>query len=165
MRRIVLTTLLGLAALSTASLGAPETKADFSGTWELDAARSESPHFGESSGPVVIVIKQTDSELTVETTREGRTESLVYKMDGTESERPAPDNGPYKWRVKWDGPKLMTEVHRNINRSTVTVNEIRNLVNGGKEMEVERTLTVQHGYDMRRARNYASAKDVFKKVR
>lgn len=85
-------------------------------------------------------------------------------MDGSETEKPAPDNGPYKWKAQWDGAKLNTQVHRNINRATVTTTEALSLGEGGKELIVDRTLTVQHGYDLRGARNYASAKDVFVKA-
>ncbi|HYP05003.1 MAG TPA: hypothetical protein VER03_02115, partial [Bryobacteraceae bacterium] len=59
------------------------------------------------------------------------------------------------------GPKLATETHRNVNRATVTVKEVRSLDAKGKEMTVDRTLMVQHGYTMRGAKNYSSGKDVF----
>src|SRR5882724_2211407 len=121
MNRTVLATSVAAVALMAPLLGMPDTKTDFSGTWEMDAARSESPHFGDSPAPVTVVIKQTASEVNVETRREGQTETIVYKMDGSETEKPAPDNGPYRWRVRWDGSKLITETHRNINSTAVTV--------------------------------------------
>ncbi len=142
-----------------------DSRSDFSGKWDMDAARSESPQYTESRPSLTLVIQQTDAELTVETRRDGQTETIVFKMDGSETEKPAPDNGPYKWRAHWEGPKLITEVHRNINRATVSVTEALSLTKGGKEMTIDRTLTVQHGYNGPGAKNYASAKDVFVKAR
>jgi hypothetical protein len=165
MSRTVLATSVAVVALMAPLLGTPDTKTDFSGTWEMDSTRSESPHFGDSKGPVTVVIKQTESEVSVETRRDGQSETIVYKMDGSETEKPAPDNGPYRWRAQWDGSKLTTETHRNINRTAVTILEVRSLADNGKEMTVNRTLTVQHGYSGSGAKNYASAKDLFVKAR
>jgi hypothetical protein len=164
MNHTVRATVVTVLILVTSLLGGPDSKTDFSGTWEMDMTRSESPYYGESKGPVTVVIKQTADELSVETRRDGLNETIVYKMDGSETEKPATDNGPYKWRARWDGPKLTTEVHRNINRATVTISELLSLADDGKEMMINRTLTVQHGYNVRGAKNYASAKDVFVKA-
>jgi hypothetical protein len=99
--------------------------------------------------------------VSIETRQGEQTETLVYKLDGTESEKPAQDNGPFQWKASWDGAKLATETHRNINRATVTIREVRMLDTKAKEMTVDRTLMVQHGYTMRGAKNYSSGKDVF----
>jgi hypothetical protein len=136
---------------------------DFSGTWEMDATRSDSAATSGSTGPVTVVIKQTADEVTIQTRQGDQTETLVYKLDGSTTEKPAQDNGPFAWRAELAGSKLVTETHRNINRATVTVREARSLQANGKEMLVDRTLTVQHGYQMRGAKNYASGKDVFVK--
>lgn len=165
MKRIVLAAPFAALALLIPCFAAPANKTDLSGTWEMDVTRSESPHATDSSGAVTLVIKQTANELSIETRRDGQTETIVYKLDGSETEKPAPDNGPYKWRAQWEGGKLVTETHRNINRATVTVREARSLDAKGKEMTVDRTLTVQHGYEMRGAKNYSSAKDVFVKAK
>jgi hypothetical protein len=130
----------------------------------MDATRSDSAHSSAASGPVTLVIKQTADEVSIETRQGGQTETLVYKLDGTESEKPAQDNGPFQWKASWDGQKLNTETNRNINRSTVTIKEVRSLDAKGKEMVVDRTLMVQHGYQMRGAKNYSSGKDVFVKA-
>jgi len=165
MNRTVLAMTVAVAALMAPLPGTPDTKTDFSGTWEMDSTRSESPHSGDSKGPVTVVIKQTDSELSVETRRDGQSETIVYKMDGSQTEKPAPDNGPYRWSAKWDGSKLTTETQRNINRTAVTVTDVLSLAKNGNEMTVNRTLTVQHGYSWHGAKNYASAKDLFVRVR
>src|SRR4051794_34418095 len=109
--------------LSIASLGNAGAAPDFSGTWEMDATRSESAHSSAESELVTLVIKQSAAELSIETRRGGQSETIVYKLDGSETEKPAEDNGPFQWRARWDGPKLVTETHRNVNRSTVSITE------------------------------------------
>jgi hypothetical protein len=52
-----------------------------------------------------------------------------------------------------------------VNRATVTIEETLSLDPKGKEITIDRTLTVQHGYTMRGAKNYSSGKDVFVKAR
>ena len=165
MNRTVLATSVVVVALMTPLAGTPDTKTNFSGTWEIDSTRSESPQARDSKGSETVVIKQTEFEFSVERRRDGQSETIVYKMDGSETEKPAPDNGPYRWRAKWDGSKLTTETHRNINGKTITIIEVRTLADNGKEMTVNRSLTVQHGYHGREANNYASAKDLFVKTR
>jgi hypothetical protein len=117
------------------------------------------------SEPVTLVIKQDANELSIETRRGGQSETLVYKLDGSESQKPAEDNGPFQWRARWDGPKLVTETNRNVNRATVTISETLSLDRKAKELTVDRTLTVQHGYTMRGTKNYSSGRDVFVKTR
>lgn len=154
-----------ILAASVLYLASGATNPNFSGTWEMDAARSVSAHSSAASGPVTLVIKQTPSELSIETRREGQSETLVYKLDGSETEKPAQDNGPFQWRAKWQGDKLMIETHRNVNRATVTIQDVLSLGGKAKELTIDRTLTVQHGYSMRGAKNYSSGKDVFIKAR
>lgn len=163
-RNVLATSLAALALLLPCMTGAPGSS-DFSGTWEMDAARSESAHSSAANGPVTLVIKQTPSELSIETQRGDQRETIVYKLDGSQTEKPAEDNGPFQWRSQWQGTKLMTETHRNVNRATVTIKEILSLDEKAKEMTVDRTLTVQHGYSMRGSKNYSSGKDVFVKRR
>ena len=143
----------------------PGTQTNFSGTWKMDATRSESAHSGSLSGPVTLVIKQTAPEVSIETRRGDESEILIYKLNGSETKQPAQDNGPFEWRVRWQGPKLVTETHRNISRATVTIEETLTLEPKAKEITVDRTLTVQHGYSMRGTKNYSSGRDVFIKVR
>src|SRR3954452_17435753 len=64
---------------------------DLSGTWQMDASRSESAHQAVPIGPVTLVIKQTADDLSIET-RLGekgssavKTEILNFKLNGIES--------------------------------------------------------------------------------
>ena len=83
------------------SFAAPtQDSSDFSGTWKMDPARSESAHQAVPIGPVTLVIDQTATELRIETRRSGRgggaaqSEILTYKLDGTESTIPLPNGAP-----------------------------------------------------------------------
>jgi hypothetical protein len=138
---------------------------DFSGTWELDPKRSVSAHSSDPRPSLVLVIKQTPAEVSIETRQGGQSETIVYRLDGSETEKPAQDNGPFQWRARWKGTQLVTETHRNVNRSTVTITEMLSLDTKTKELTIDRTLTVQHGYSMRGAKNYSSGKDVFVRSR
>jgi hypothetical protein len=155
---MILSTAITVLALIAPSAGQdPKDKPNFTGTWALDAARSVSAQSEDPAGPVTLVIKQTDSELSIET--------LVYNLDGSETKKPPQDNGPFAWRARWKGPKLVTETHRSVNRTTVSLEEVLSLNAKQTELIVDRTLTVQHGYMMRGAKNYSSGQDVFTKVR
>jgi hypothetical protein len=164
-RRILAASLTVVALVIPCLAATRGSKIDFSGTWEMDARRSVSAHSSTPSVPVTLVIKQTPTEVSIETRRSDRSETLIYKLDGSETKRPAQDNGPFEWRARWQGSKLITETHRNVNRATVTIEETFTLNSKAKEIIVDRTLTVQHGYTMRGAKNYSSGQDVFIKTR
>ncbi|MEJ7607284.1 MAG: hypothetical protein WKF37_13715 [Bryobacteraceae bacterium] len=161
----VLCTSVAAIALLIPVPGSPDTKVDFSGTWEMDMARSESAHSGTGDAAVTLVMKQTVTELSIETRRSGQSETIIYKLDGSESKKPAEENGPFQWRAQWEGTKLVTETHRSVNRMTVSLKDLLSLDSQAKEMTVERTLTVQHGYTTRGTKNYSSGKDIFVKAR
>jgi hypothetical protein len=156
-----------LFALLTPSAGqSAKRKPDFTGTWTLDSTRSVSAQSPDNAAaPLTLVIKQTDTEVSIDTRRGDRGETLIYNLDGSQSKKTAEDNGAFEWRARWQGPKLVTEVHRNVNGATVTIEETLSLNATQKELIVDRTLTVQHGYTMRGAKNYSSGQDVFTKVR
>jgi hypothetical protein len=64
-------------------------------------------------------------------------------------------------RAYWDGLKLVTEGAGNVQGQTVSVREARTLNASRTEMTIESTVTVQHGYTFRGAKNYATAKDIY----
>jgi hypothetical protein len=156
------------AALLTAMLLLPstiraQTTSDFSGTWTMDPARSESAQQGEAIKPSTVVIAQTATELRVETTRGERHESVVYSLGKTPraAAGPAAAGQPAAY---WEGDKLVTETQRPVNGMTVTVKEARTLGPTGREMTVETIVIVQHGYSMPGAKNYGTSKDIFTKT-
>jgi len=150
---------------------AAQTATDFSGTWKMDAARSESAHQAVPIGPVTLVIKQTATELSIETRRsdtdksEIRSEILTYKLDGSESTVAGTDGTPIKSQAHWEGTKLVTGTTRNIDGSTVTTTYVHSLDPKGAEVTIHKTLTVQHGYQFDGAKNSGTGVDVFIKVK
>ena len=135
------------------------TKPDFSGTWTMDRDRSESAMQEQPIGQVTVSITQTGQNLTIQTTRDGKPEVATYTIE-------ALPNGPGvigagTRRAYWDGLKLITEGAGNVQGQTVSVRESRTLNATRTEMTIESTVTVQHGYTFRGARNYATAKDIY----
>jgi hypothetical protein len=111
-----------------------QTKTDFSGSWTLDATKSDPGRGGGGgrgpAGPVVI--KQTPSEIAIGT--------ATYKLDGSESVNQMQGRGgttEAKSKAHWDGAKLVIETTRDMGGNAVTSTEIRSLSADGKEMTVE----------------------------
>ncbi len=140
---------------------------DFSGTWKMDADRSESAHQAVPIGPVTLIVKQTATDLSVETLRSDpdkaktQREVLTFKLDGAESTIAGNDDVPIKTRAHWEGTRLVLGTVRNIQGSTVTTLNVHSLDPKGKEMTVHKTLTVQHGYQSEEAKNSGTGTDVF----
>jgi hypothetical protein len=144
---------------------------DFSGTWKMDPARSESAHQAVPIGPVTLVINQTATELRIETRRNDRGgsaakgEILTYKLDGTESTIAAQTGAPpVKTKAHWNGDKLVTETERNVQDSTVTTAYIHSLDPKKKELTVDKTLLIQHGYQGEGSKSYGTGRDVFIRI-
>src|ERR1700681_2396756 len=92
------------AVFTTAAAGAfaavAQGPVDFSGTWSMDASRSESAHQGESIGPVTLIVKQNGNDLSIETRRRDsessalQSEILTCRLDGTETTTTGPNGSP-----------------------------------------------------------------------
>ena len=100
---------------------------DFSGTWKMDPARSESAAQKDPIGPVTIVIMQTRNELKMETTRTEGSSVVTYTLDGSEVQIPGG-----KAKTRWDGARLITEIERYVQGQAVTTKETRTLAAGGR---------------------------------
>ena len=152
--------LASLASFISLSPVYAQAKPDFSGSWRMDAARSESAAQAEPIGPVTLVITQTPVELRVATTRAQQTSTVIYKLDGTKVMVNSGESATH-----WDGSRLVTDSVFNVNGATVTTTETRTLMPGGNEMLVDRTVVVQHGYPdtIKGTPNYVAGKDVFVK--
>ena len=166
MRSIRMSLLAAFCGL--AQLTAGESAAKFSGTWKMDPARSESAHQDVPGGASRLVIQLTDTGLTMETTRaeEGKPvafhEKLNLKLDGSETVSQGDSETPVTAKVHWDGPKLVVETSRILQNSTVTTVYVHSISPNGREMTVDKTLTVQHGYQgVTAAPNSGHGKDVF----
>jgi hypothetical protein len=107
------------AALAVPALVLAQAKADFSGTWMFDQAKSDpAPGAGGGGGgrggggrmgggtPTKLVIKQTGTELTVESALANGAQTAVYKLDGSESVNKT-GRGESKSKASWDGANLV----------------------------------------------------------
>ena len=159
-------------ALTAATLAVAQTNPDFSGTWKMDPTRSESAHQDVPIGSVSLVITQTADEFRIETLRsrskssDASNEVLTFHLDGKESTNPGNAEIPVKLKAHWDGPRFIAETERQINGSTVTTMQVFQLSPNSKEITIQKTLTVQHGYqDPGPSRSTGSGRDVFTKTR
>jgi len=163
MRRVEFVLLAGLTAV--AAIAAADNRARFAGTWTMDPARSESAHQDLPTDSATLVIGFTDSELTMETTRSERGkafhENLHFRLDGSETTTTGDSGVPVTGKARWDGPKLVVETVRNIQDSTVTTLYVHSLSPNGRDLLIDKTLTVQHGYQGQNAPTTGHGKDVF----
>jgi hypothetical protein len=128
-------------ALAITALASAQTKPDFSGTWTLDPARSETAGGpggggrgpGGPAGPMTV--KQTATELSREMSRGGQTMTMSYKLDGTESTNTM---GPMtaKSTASWSGEKLVIKTVRETQNGTMETSETWSLAAGGKELTI-----------------------------
>ena len=151
--------------LSTGAIA--QESAGLYGVWQMDASRSESAHQATPIGPVTLIIKEAPGALSIET-RTGNvkkpgvsTETLTYKLDGSEHSTVTGSGVQIKAKAHWDGQKLVTETARNIQGSTVTTMCAYTVDPSGKELTVAKSLTVQHGYQFEGAATTGRATDVF----
>jgi hypothetical protein len=95
-----------------------QAKTDFSGTWSFDEAKSDPaggpgggggggrPGGGRGGTPTKLVIKQTAGEVTIEQTLPNGAQTVVYKLDGSESVNKLA-MGESKAKASWDGANLV----------------------------------------------------------
>ena len=163
---------MGRVLCLTVLLVAPvcsQQAANFSGVWRMDATRSESAHQAVPIGPVTLVIKASPAALRIETRRAAAgkggasSETLNFSLDGSEHATFDKSGALMKTKGRVDGEKLVTEVTRNVQGSTVTSVQTFSLDAGGKELIIDKTLTVQHGYQSNNAddNNTGKGRDVF----
>ncbi|HXG87551.1 MAG TPA: hypothetical protein VNJ02_04375 [Vicinamibacterales bacterium] len=160
MTHVLLTVATFLALTLSASA---QTHPDHSGTWKMDEARSESAGHEGFTSPVIWTIKHSQDVMVLDLQRGPKTFTLTYKVFDKPPAGPATEGVP-SYRAYWDGDALITLTAQNIQGQTVTTRETRRLQNGGRELVVERILTVEHGYTLKGAQNYSTAKDVFTRV-
>lgn len=154
--------LLATLAVSSAALAQP--RPDFSGTWALDMTRSASAVQNEPIAPTTLVIRQSATELSIETKRGDRASTVTYRPGSADAITNATNRSNLLTSMwYWDGPKLITETVRDVSGQTVRTKEVRALDAAGGEMSVDTLLVVEHGYSLRGAQNYGSGKDIYRK--
>ena len=139
-------------------------RANFTGSWKMVAARSESPNQTPPVTDMTFVIEQAANEIRLDmTSGGGKTVSVVYPIVAVPKAPADPLSGDER-RAYWDGPRLVVERGGTISGQTVSSRQALTLNPDGSEMTVERLVIVQHGYTLRGAKNYAAVKDVFTRV-
>jgi len=128
------------AALVVPFIAQAQAKPDFSGTWTLDAAKSDPAPAGRGGGgggrggggggPVMI--KQSATDITIG--------MATYKLDGSETEIQG-RGGVQKAKAAWDGAKLVITTAIDMQGTAITTKAVRSLSADGKEMTVETTTT------------------------
>jgi hypothetical protein len=130
------------AALVVPFIAQAQAKPDFSGTWTLDAAKSDPAPAGRGGGgggggrggggggPVTI--KQSPTDITIG--------MATYKLDGSETEIQG-RGGVQKAKATWDGAKLVITTNIDMQGTAITTKAVRSLSADGKEMTVETTTT------------------------
>jgi len=107
MRRKLAMTATLVVALAVAGYA---QKPDFSGTWTpepaADAAAAAGGGGGGRGGGGPMTVKQTATELSVETQGRNGPQTRVYKLDGSETEVQM-GQMTAKVSAKWDGSKLV----------------------------------------------------------
>jgi hypothetical protein len=161
MRRV--TSIVFALALAMPLAAWAQSKPDFSGSWTVNAEKSDPPPQrgggggagggggraaggggggrmgGGPAGP--ITIKQTATDLAITTDGRNGPVTSTYKLDGTESSNEMPGRGgasmTVKSTAKWDGSKIVIATTRDMGGDPVTITETRSLSADGKEMTVE----------------------------
>ena len=116
----VRTGILATAVLAVATMAFAQAKPDFSGSWSPDPPPAADAGGGRGMGGGPMTVKQTATELSVESAGRGGTpQTRVYKLDGSESKF-AMGQGEAVATAKWDGSKLVitTKVGENTNTQT-----------------------------------------------
>jgi hypothetical protein len=149
-----------LLVLLAASLLQSPDRPDFSGSWKMVAARSESPNQTPPVTDMTFVINQAADQIRLDiTSNVGRPISITYPFVAT-PKLPADPPSADERRAYWDTNRLVLERGGTISGQTVSSRQALTLGPDG-EMIVERLVIVQHGYTLRGARNYAAVKDIF----
>ena len=145
MRTIALFLIVGLAQ----GLVAAQTAPDLSGTWSLDAAKSDPAAVtqtgrGRGGAPAgQLVVTQSATEITVQRGNQ----LFTYAVDG--SETPGPPGGETKSRMAWEGGKLVVtwkrEFFAGADRGYQTSTGRDVYAVSGSTLTVERTVTNARG--------------------
>jgi hypothetical protein len=151
---------IAILALATAVVipftARAQSKPDFSGTWTMDAAKSDPAPQGRGGGGGgggSQTVKQTATELSVQTEGRQGPQTMTYKLDGSKSTNKVMGRGgeqTVESTAKWDGSSLVIETTRDFQGMSITTKEVRKLDNGGKEMHVETTTQTPQGEQKRK---------------
>jgi hypothetical protein len=160
MKRVLALTIAAALVLPYAALA--QAKPDFSGTWTLDAAKSDPPPArggggggggraggggggragggGGRGGGGPVTITQSATEITIG--------MQTYKLDGSEVELMGRGGVAGKGKAMWQGNNLVIEQTRDFQGNSITTKEVRSL--SGNEMTVVTTTSTPAGEQTRK---------------
>jgi hypothetical protein len=138
---------------------APAARADFSGRWVLDPARSETLQAGGQIERSVVV-SQNGGSFQITPSAAGQ-QMVTYPIvePAARGGASAPGRSAY-----WEGPALVTEVQGIVSGKSVIIKQTRTLDPSGSEMLVDTTVAIEHGYAPGEPLPQSSARDVYLRV-
>jgi hypothetical protein len=97
------------------AMAVAQSKTNFSGTWNVDAAKSDPPPRGGGGAGATarLVITQTALDMTVVVTTGRGDAKTTYKLDGSEMKESAA-MGESRAKASWDGPRLVVSRVQNV---------------------------------------------------
>ena len=138
-----------------------QAKTDLSGTWTFDEAKSDPAPARAGGGgggggrgggrmggapPTAMTIKQTAGELTMDRTTAQGAQTVVVKLDGSESKNTI-GMGPAVSKAVWDGPRLVVTTTQTVQgrggEMTIDSKEIYSVA--GNTLTIEATRTTPMG--------------------
>ena len=163
-----MTRLLPMAvfALLTPCLAAAQDRRDFSGVWKMDPARSQSAQPGQGVPPVsevIVDIARRGGDLWVDSVRDGVRTTARFPVSQMEPAKPVGTSGQtgVGHITSWDATALVTSTPIEINGWALRSIEKRTLSADGREMRVETSLGVEHGYTSSGKTYSATVTDVY----
>ena len=165
MKYAVMAALVFSIALPAAVMA--QAKTDFSGTWSFDEAKSDPAPARAGGGggggggrgggrmggapATAMTIKQTAADLSMDRTTAQGAQTVVYKLDGTDS-RNTIGMGPATSKAVWDGPRLVITTTQTVQgrggEITITSKEIYSV--SGNILTIETTRTTPAGDQTRK---------------
>lgn len=165
MKHALMAALVLFLALPQAVLA--QAKPDFSGTWTFDEAKSDPApaRAGRGGGggggrgggrmggapATAMTIKQTAAELSMDRTTAQGSQTIVYKLDGSESTNTI-GPGPATSKAMWDGNKLVVTTTQTVQGrgSEITINSKDIYSMDGNVLTIETTRTTPGGDQTRK---------------
>ena len=127
-----------------------QSKPDFSGTWTMDAAKSDPAPQGRGGGGGGAAgsrtIKQSAAEISIQTEGRQGPQTMVYKLDGSPSTNKVMGRGgeqEVKSTAKWDGSSLVIETTRDFQGTAFKTTDVYKM--DGATMVVESTTPTMDG--------------------
>jgi hypothetical protein len=143
-----------------------QAKADFSGTWTFDEAKSDPAPARAGGGgggggrgggrmggapATAMTIKQTAGELTLDRTTAQGAQTVVLKLDGSDSQNTI-GMGPATSKAVWDGSRLVVTTTQTVQGrgGEITINSKEIYSVQGNVLTIETTRTTPAGEQTRK---------------